>query len=232
LQLCFVCFPYSLFTFVLHPRKFISQLCLLLLLSTHLQYASSKLHFSTLFSLFAPCLSPFCILEASLLYFVSSFCSLSMFILHPRSFISLFRYLPLFHAYFHIVFSKLHFFAWFAPFSLCPLSCCIVEASFFYFVFLFVPYPPLFCILETSFLCFVNSLRSMLTSMLHSQSFIFLLGLLPFLHAHLHFTTLKLYFFVLFVPIFSCMSSFCILKALILCLVYSLCSLPNSVLHV
>jgi hypothetical protein len=221
-----------------------------LLTHVYFYFAFTILHFFASFAPFAPYQPLFCVLKASLLCFIRSFCSLSTSILHSQSFIYLLHLFPLLHVHLHFASTKLHFSGLFASFILFPLSICILEALFLYFGCLlmstyfafvklhcfasfvpfvpFVPCPPPFCILKALFLCFICSLCSMSTFILHPQSFICLLHLLS---AHLHFASTKFHFSGLFSSFVFFPPSICILKALFLCFGCLFCSLRTFILH-
>jgi hypothetical protein len=156
-SLYFVCSLYSMSTLILHPWSFFSLLCLLPLLPTHFYFASSKLHFYALFFFFAPYPPPFCIMKVLFVCFVCSVCTLLTSILYCRNFISLLCLFSLFPAHLYFASLKLHFSTFFASFVL---------------------YPPPFCILEASCVCFICSLS---TSIFHPRSFMCLLRLLSLL---------------------------------------------------
>jgi hypothetical protein len=113
-------------------------------------------------------------------------------------------------AHLYFASSKLLFSALFATFVLCL--------------------PP-FCILEALFLCFNCSTCSLPTSILHLQSFISLLNLLPLFLAHFYFASSKLPFSALFATFALCPPPFYILKASFLCFICYLCSLSTFILH-
>jgi hypothetical protein len=201
----FGCLLYSLPTFILYSRSFISLVRLLSLLPTHFHFAFSKFHCFASFAPFVPRPPPFCIFKALFLCFICSLCSIFTFILHPLSFICL---LHLLFAHLHFASTKLHFSSLFASFVLFPLSICILEALF---------------------LCFGCLLMS--TFILHSRYFISLLHLLPLLPTNLYFAFSKLHCFASFVPFVPCPPPFYILKASFICFICSLCSMSTFILH-
>jgi hypothetical protein len=239
-------------TSILHSRSLISLLCVLLLLHAHLYFTSSKLCFYTSFASFALCPLPFCILETSSLHFVYSICSCSLlFYMYKASFSILFALFAPCPPLFGILKASFVCFVY----SLCSLSTSIFLPQSFVLVFrllsllpmylyftslnhhltaLFVPFvpcPPPFCILKSSFLYFICFLCSLPTSILHPQCFISLLRLFPLLPVHLYFISSKLHLFISFVPFVPCLRSFFFFKTSFVYFVCFLCTLFISILH-